>query len=184
VSEQDLDEEIGFHVEMQTRKNLALGMSAAGARRQARIQFGVGDAVKEECRDVRGVGFIETLLQDIRYALRGFRRTPLFALTVVGTIALGLGWNTAVFTIFNAYVLRPLPVCVLFSGLGIAFGSMLALAASKLISAVSSQVAIDPFDRLAYSGGMALVLTVCICAAYVPAGRAARVDPIATLRYD
>ncbi len=105
--EGDLDEELGFHIEMQTRKNLAAGMSAAEAKRQARIQFGVGDAVKEECRDARRVGFIETLLQDIRYALRGFRRTPLFALSVVSTISLGLGWTIAVFTIFNAYVLRP-----------------------------------------------------------------------------
>ncbi len=108
--EQDLDEELGFHIEMQMRKNLAAGMSVEEARRQARIQFGAGDAVKEECRDARRVGFIETLFQDICYAVRGFRRTPMLALTVVGTIALGLGWNTAAFTIFNAYVLRPLAV--------------------------------------------------------------------------
>ncbi len=108
--EKDLDDELNFHLEMQARKNLTAGMTAAEAKRRARIQFGIGDGVKERCRDARRIGFIETLFQDIGYAVRGFRRTPLFALTVVGTIALGLGWNTAVFTIFNAYVLRPLAV--------------------------------------------------------------------------
>jgi predicted permease len=106
--EQDLDEELTFHVEMQTRKNLAAGMSEAEARRRARIQFGIGDSAKEECRDARRVNFFETLLQDIRYSLRGFRQKPLFAATVIGTIAIGLGWNTAAFTVFNAVLLRPI----------------------------------------------------------------------------
>ncbi len=108
--ERELDDELGFHLEMQIRKNLAAGMNELDAGREARIQFGAGDSVAEECRDQRRVGFVETLLQDIRYALRGFRQTPLFALTVVATIALGLGWNTAAFTLFNAYVLRPIAV--------------------------------------------------------------------------
>jgi len=108
--EAELDEEFGFHLEMQTRKNLDQGMSPAEARRRARIRFGVGDVAKEECRDARRITFVEHLFQDVRYALRGFRRGPLFAFAVIGTIALGLGWNTAVFTIFNAYVLRPLAV--------------------------------------------------------------------------
>jgi predicted permease len=108
--ERELDDELSFHLEMQTRKNLAEGMNELDARRQARIQFGAGDSVAEECRDQRRVRFVETLSKDIRYALRGFRQTPLFALTVVATIALGLGWNTAAFTLFNAYVLRPIAV--------------------------------------------------------------------------
>lgn len=108
--ERELDDELSFHLEMQTRKNLAAGMNELDARREARIQFGAGDSVAEECRDQRRVGFVETLWQDIRYALRGFRQTPLFALTVVATIAIGLGWNTAAFTLFNAYVLRPIAV--------------------------------------------------------------------------
>ena len=108
--EKELDDELGFHIEMQTRKNLQAGMDAAEARRRAEMQFGRAAAVKEECRDERRVSLIETLLQDIRYALRGFRRAPIFALTVVATIGLGLGINTALFTVFNAYVLRPLAV--------------------------------------------------------------------------
>ncbi len=85
-------------------------MSEPEARRQARIDFGADALVKEQCRDQRRVNFIETLIQDVRYALRGFRRTPLFALTVIATIALGLGINAAVFTFLNAYILRPLSV--------------------------------------------------------------------------
>ena len=108
--EHELDEELRFHVEMQTRKNRAAGMDAREAARRARVQFGGVEQAKEECRDARGIGWIETLLQDVRYALRGFRRTPGFALTVVATIALGLGLNTTLFTIFNAYVLRPVAV--------------------------------------------------------------------------
>jgi len=71
--ERELDDELSFYLEMQTRKNLAAGMNEPDARRQARIQFRVGDSVAEECRDQRRVGFVETLWQDIRYALRSFR---------------------------------------------------------------------------------------------------------------
>jgi predicted permease len=109
-TEHELDEELDFHIEMQTRKNLAAGMSESDARREACIRFGRAGEVKEECRDARRVNLIETAWQDIRYAIRGFRRSPTFVLTVVATIALGLGLNTALFTIFNAYVLRPVAV--------------------------------------------------------------------------
>ena len=109
-TEHELDEELDFHIEMQTRKHLAAGMSESDARREACIRFGRAAEVKEECRDARRVNLAETVWQDIRYAIRGFRRSPTFVLTVVATIALGLGINTAFFTIFNAYVLRPVAV--------------------------------------------------------------------------
>src|SRR5450755_1059697 len=108
--EDELDEELEFHIAMQTRKNRAAGMSERESSQRARAQFGGLQQAKEECRDARGVSWIETLAQDVRYALRGFRRSPVFALTVAATIALGLGLNTTVFTIFNANVLRPLAV--------------------------------------------------------------------------
>lgn len=108
--DEELDEELTFHIEMQKQKHLAGGMDENAAKRRARMEFGARDAVAEECRDQRRVSFVETLLQDIRYALRGLRRTPVFALTVIATIALGLGWNTAAFTLFNAYVLHPISV--------------------------------------------------------------------------
>jgi predicted permease len=109
-AENELEEELRLHLEMQARRNREAGMSEAESRRRAAQQFGSIPALKEQCRDERRVSFIATLFQDIRYALRGFRRTPVFALTVMATISLGLGINTAVFTIFNAYVLRPLAV--------------------------------------------------------------------------
>ncbi|MEO8662415.1 MAG: ABC transporter permease [Bryobacteraceae bacterium] len=108
--EEDLADELAFHIEMQTRKNMAQGMSPAEASRAARAQFGRTTAIEEECRDERRINLIETVWQDIRYAFRSFQKTPTFTLTVIATIGLGLGVNAAVFTIFNAYVLRPLAV--------------------------------------------------------------------------
>jgi predicted permease len=108
--ERDLEDELDFHIAMQARKNAEAGMPEAEAAQRARLQFGGATQVKEECRDARGVDFIETTLRDVRYALRGFRRSPTFVLTVVATIALGLGLNTAIFTIFNATYFRPIGV--------------------------------------------------------------------------
>ena len=108
--ERELEEELEFHLAMQTRKNLSTGLSAAEAERRARLAFGNETRAKEQCRDARGVAFLESLWQDVRYALRGFGRAPVFAVTVVATIALGLGFNTTFFTVFNAYVLRPFAV--------------------------------------------------------------------------
>ncbi|HLW77705.1 MAG TPA: FtsX-like permease family protein, partial [Bryobacteraceae bacterium] len=109
-TERELAEELAHHIELQARKNLASGLSDTDARRAARAQFGPDALIKDECRDQRRINFFETLLQDIRYAFRGFRATPLFAITVIATIALGLGINAAVFTFVNSYVLRPLAV--------------------------------------------------------------------------
>jgi predicted permease len=108
--ERDLEDELASHIEMQARKNLAAGMSEAEARRRARIQFGGVAQVAEDCRDARGVNLIATMFQDLRYALRGFRRSPIFVLTVVATIALGLGLDTALFTIYNASYFKPVAV--------------------------------------------------------------------------
>lgn len=108
--EQDLDEELSFHLEMAARKNAAAGANETESARLARLRFGGLDRFKEECRDERRTSLIETTWQDVRYALRGFRRSPVFAITVIATIALGLGVNTALFTILNAYVLRPLSI--------------------------------------------------------------------------
>ena len=85
-------------------------LSTDEAKRQARLQFGSVERTTEECREARGVNFFETLWADTRYALRGMRRSPLFAVTIIAIISVGLGLNTAIFTIFDAYVLRPLAV--------------------------------------------------------------------------
>ena len=108
--ENELDEELRFHIALETKNNLAAGMPPDEAARQAQVRFGGVEQVKEECRDVRRIGWVDALRQDVRYSLRGFHRKPGFAFTVVATIAVGLGLNTTLFTIFNAYVLRPLAV--------------------------------------------------------------------------
>jgi predicted permease len=108
--ERELEDEVDFHLAMARRKHAAAGHSEEEAARLARLDFGRAGAVKEDCRDVRGLQALETALQDVRYALRSFRRSPGFVFTVAGTIALGLGLNTALFTVFNAYVLRPISV--------------------------------------------------------------------------
>lgn len=109
-AERDLHDEIAFHLEMAQRKHEARGASPGAAARAARKTFGSVALVKDQARDQRGTGALERCAQDLRYALRGFRRAPTFTATVVGTIALGLGLNTAVFTIFNAYVLKAFAV--------------------------------------------------------------------------
>ncbi len=108
--EDELEEELQSHLEMETRKNQRTGSDPIEAARLARVRFGAIDRAKEECRDARGTRLVEDALADVRYALRSFRRTPVFVLTVVATIALPLGLITALFTIFNAYVFRPVAV--------------------------------------------------------------------------
>lgn len=108
--EKDLDEEVEFHLAMAVRKHVAAGRSKEEGLRQARLDFGGIGSVKEDCRHVRGIQSFEDALQDVRYALRNFRRGPGFVFTVAATIALGLGLNTALFTLFNGYVFRPLAI--------------------------------------------------------------------------
>ncbi len=108
--DEELSEELQFHLEMQARKNEARHLDPEEARRQAILNFGSRERAAEECREARGINFIETLWADIRYGFRGMRRSPMFAASVIAIIAVGLGLNTAIFTIFDAYVLRPLPI--------------------------------------------------------------------------
>jgi predicted permease len=108
--EEELDDELRFHLAMEARKYASRGIRDEEAERLARVQFGGIEQVREECRTVRGVELVSTLAQDIRFALRGFARSPGFVLAVTGTIALALGLNSALFTLFNAYVLRPLSI--------------------------------------------------------------------------
>ncbi len=108
--ERELDDELRFHVDEIVAEKMRAGLSPEEARRQARLEFGGLDQVKEECRDARGTRFVHDVAQDARFALRLLRKEPALSIGAIVVLALGIGVNNMLFTIVNAHCIRGLPV--------------------------------------------------------------------------
>src|SRR6185503_14465716 len=104
--ERDLHDELSFHIERETKKLVDEGMEPTRARQTAKARFGSTTVAADACRDKRGTAFVDNTIRDIQYAMRTFRRAPLAALTIVVTVAIGLGVVAVLFTILNRFLFR------------------------------------------------------------------------------
>lgn len=107
--ERELDRELSFHLDQQVQENIAHGMSPDEARAAAKRSLGGVTQIQEECRDMRRTNHVETIWSDLRYAVRNLRRTPGFTVIIVLTLALSIGANSAIFSVIQGVLIKPLP---------------------------------------------------------------------------
>ncbi|MGB6193795.1 MAG: permease prefix domain 1-containing protein, partial [Terracidiphilus sp.] len=105
----EIDAEIESHIAMHVDDGVRAGLTAEEARRQALIRLGGAEQTRQAWRETRTLPALERVAQDVRYALRGFRRNPVFTITAIVTLALGIGATTAVFSVVDRILFRPLP---------------------------------------------------------------------------
>src|SRR5262249_45744960 len=108
--ERDMDDELRFHIDSYAADLIRDGVPAADARRRARAEFGAIEARKDECREARGLRLIDEARADVRYALRQLRGSPMFATVAIVSLGLGIGANTAIFSLMEQILWQSMPV--------------------------------------------------------------------------